>query len=423
MLPNVRMPVSVMGLMGAGCAGVLITYLAYFNDHVSLAWALVPLTASLIFGGRLVRACGMMIYLFWPVALSSMGVMGIGLPAIVVGTGALLVIIASGALAAFAGITGSTIVFLLIPVFPASPLLPLTAMLGALSDAVLVIIMCFLGMAIIEMSGALWSWWMRSLLLSLAVTLPVSAATFSDMTGQRTLSIHHPSTTSPGTWTEHPMPLGITERGQWLLLREQIPKGRTVILGENVFDSDHAQALSFWCRTVSERQLTLFVGVSMPYQTIHRSGVWKFNAETCRDDLSWTAVVDLPAAQVLSATFGIPKLTGTWGPMPHVPRFDPSRFIVPDTVLICLEAFLPWAWLNGPLAFLWDGSPHPASDRPIIILSNDHAFGPYADSVRTLRRKVAASLALLTATSQSPARLVLHAETNRSFILFTRHPS
>ena len=31
MLPHVRTTVSVLGLMEAGCAGVLITYLAYFS--------------------------------------------------------------------------------------------------------------------------------------------------------------------------------------------------------------------------------------------------------------------------------------------------------------------------------------------------------------------------------------------------------
>ena len=422
-LPHVRTTLSVIGLMGTGCAGLLITHRAYFHDHVSLGWALVPLAASIIVGGRRPRAFGMMMYLFWPIALASMGFIGTGLPALVVGTGALLVMIASGALAAFMGITGCTLVFLLIPVFPASPLLPLTAMLGALPDPIFVMIMCVLGTAIIEMSGVLWSWWMRSLLLSLTVTAPVSAAILSDTpptpSQQDIAPRHHP----PGAWTEHPMPLGITERGRWLLLRDQLPEGSTVILGENVFDRDHADALSFWCRTVSQRQLTLFVGVSVPWQTIQRSAVWKLTAETCRDDVSRNAVIDRHDAQVLSATFGIPGLTGTWGPMPVTPRSHPSRFMRPETVLICLEAFLPWAWLNGPLAFFWDGSPPPPSDQPIIILSNDHAFGPYADSVRTLRRKVAASLALYTATPQSPARLVLHAETDRSLILLTRHPS
>jgi len=245
-----------------------------------------------------------------------------------------------------------------------------------------------------------------------------------------------PAGATPPGWHVVRIPPFITDPGRWLYMRDHMPAGHTVLLGENVFDAEDPPALDLWCRTVRERNLVLYVGVREPGRDPRRSAVWRLDSGSCAaQQRSSGHTPTFPA--VVRARLGVPGHTGTWGLMPSDapdPSPDPSPASPsrphPDAfrlshsnVLICLEAFLPWAWITGPLAHLWNGSPAPSPEQPIFILSNDRAFGPGRPAVQILRRKVAMAVARLTARSGYPPRPVLHAETGSSFIAFDAPPA
>jgi len=89
-MPLICTILPVIGLILASAVGLAVTHAAWFHAQVSLGWALVPLGAGLIVGGRAARVLGLGLYLFWPVVLCSIGLIGLGFSPLWVSAGALV---------------------------------------------------------------------------------------------------------------------------------------------------------------------------------------------------------------------------------------------------------------------------------------------------------------------------------------------
>ena len=381
--------------------GAAVTFAAFFLPSIPFALALLPLFAGLWSGARTVCFTTMTSFMIWPVFLSAWGLHGVGVSeTLVVWTLATGLVTALGLLAAQIGILPATLLLAFIPVFPASPLLPLAALLPGLDPA--------------SLFGVL-----TALALTEATRRPRRRRTLLGLTtcclgiwamGHGLIREHNAQHLRID-WRETPEPTAITERGRWIALREQLPEGTVAILGENLFNAKNDEARAFWCHAVTTRNLTLYLGVAEPYGAVARSAVWKLDAETCAKP---PVLRKTPA--IHRAGLGIPYLTGTWGPMRNTPVPASGAGEEADW-LICLEAFLPWAWAG----LLMDTSQDHTAPRPVIVLSNDGAFRPLPylppmpalghPPVHELRRKAATAMARLT------GRPVYFAETGRTLLL------
>ena len=415
--------------------GASLTWAAFFLADVSFWLALAPLGLGIVIGTRTARAIAMACFILWSAAISGIGLIGTGSDPWLVWPGAVTAVAGLALLSAFTGITGAALLLLLIPVFPASPLLPLADALGGLPYPGLWGLALLAVLAALE-TGAPGGPGLRAALLGLAlVPIPVwqwaSPADEAPTGNQTTAGALSETMDATSGWREMPVPEAITERGRWLLLRERLPEGAAIVLGENVFGAEDTEALAFWCRAAANRNLTLLAGVAEPYGDTRRGAVWRLSRETCAPGRR------VGNMAIHRAAFGIPHLTGTWsgmtgsyggtaspapgiaGPWRRPPAFrgtDPREEPLPIAAaprdplpppqdwLICLEAFLPWAW--GDLLFV---GPRTA-DTPILVLSNDRAFGRHADAMATVRRKAARAMAGLT------RRPIYHAETGRTFL-------
>ena len=374
--------------------GASVTFAAFFLPAVPFALALPPLLAGIWSGTRPVRFTTMTSFMIWPVFLSAWGLHGLGIHApAMVWTLAASLVIALGLLAAQTGIIPLTLLVTLIPVFPASPLLPLAALLPGLGLPGLFGTLTLL--AVIEATRR--PRWRRTLLGLVTVCLGLWAMGHA-------LIREHMGTEPHTGWREVPEPAALTKRARWLALRADLPEGTVAILGENIFAAEDTEARAFWCHTARTRNLTLYTGVAEPYGPAERSAVWRVDPDSCAAQ----AGPPVPPA-IHRAGLGIPYLTGGWGPMRTGQVTAPG----PDTDwLICLEAFLPWAWAG----LLADNTP-----RTVIVLSNDTAFRPLPylppmpalghPPVHVLRRKAATAMAGLT------GRPVRFAETGRTLLL------
>ena len=382
--------------------GAAVGFAAFFLPAVPFALALLPLFAGLWSGARTVRFTTLTSFMIWPVFLSAWGLHGLEIgPPELLWTCAAGLVILLGLLAAQTGIVPATLLLTLIPVFPASPLLPLAALLPGLGPAGL--FGTLTGLALIEAVRRARR--RRALLALTAFCLGIWAM------GHALIRAHLAEPDDGKGWREISEPAAITERGRWIALREQLPEGATILLGENLFAAEDSEARAFWCRAVETRRLTLYAGVAEPYGDTRRGALWRLDAQSC------TTPKPHPATLALHrATFGIPRLTGTWGVMRPTPTRASGDANVADW-LICLEAFLPWAWAG----LLTDTGPDRRVPRPVIVLSNDTAFRPLPSlplmpapgppPVHVLRRKAATAMAGLT------GRDVLFAETARTLLL------
>ncbi len=371
-----------------------LAFAAFFLPFVPFALALAPLLYAAWSGRASLRAGAMAGFMLWPAIASATGLVGVGMDPGLAWAGAAGIVVALSLLAAGVGILPVTLALLALPVFPASPLLPLAALLPGAGFAGLIV-------TALALTGA-------EATRSPRVRTVLSSGIAATLAAWNILPAVPSGEVTP-LWREIPEPVMVTERARWIALRESLPAGGTASLGENIFRAEDADARAFWCRAARDRSLTLLIGVSEPYEGARRSTLWRLDPETCArfgDD-----------AVLYRARFGIPGLTGTWARMPgerHPPSHDPGF-----DVLICLEAFLPWAWAA------LSGDAEPA--RPVVVLSNDGAFGPVFGPefgpvfravpgplpVPVLRRKAARAMAGLS------GRQVHHAETGRTALLLS----
>ena len=374
-----------------GPVGPGITFAAIFFPVVPFALVLLPLAAGIWSGARTARFRTMGYFMVWPSLLATWGLYGlnIGTPGLLL-AGATAFVIALGLLAAQIGIVPTTLLVTLIPVFPASPILPLAALLPGFSLPGLFGVIT--GLAVIE---AMRHHRRRQYILLLLTTgLVLWTMGHALIRGHLAVDKH------PG-WTELSVPDTITKRARWIAVRDLLPDGSTAILGENLFAREDTEARAFWCRAATDRNLTLYPGVGEPHGSATRSAVWRLDARTC-------SLIPDGAPAVHRATFGIPDLTGSWGPMGS----GTGRLAEPGfNWLICVEAFLPWAWAG----VLTDTGAPDAATRPVFVLSNDTSFRPLpvlgTPPIQSLRRKAGTAMAGLA------GRPVLFAETDRTLLL------
>lgn len=342
------------------------------------------LVAAIVIGTRRARQWAAAGYLSGPVLVCVWGFIGIGWMAAPVMLAAGLMLILGGIMAGRVGVTGLVIALTLIPFFPASPLLLLADSLP--------------GARLFGLVGAL----ALFALLELARYFgygPAAAGLSVALVGIYAL-IHlapmdRAAQTGVAGWREMAEPITVTERVRWIQIRDTLPHGSTAVLGETVFEAEDRGAIAFWCQAARNHDLTLFIGVSEPYQDTRRGAVWRFDPEACRGSGD--------PVPVYRAVIGIPTVTGTWGLMRRAvsppetgdPPFD-------GRIMICLEAFLSWMWLPH----LLDRS---SSDALFVVLSNDTAFHPLP--VWHLRRKSADAMAGLIGAE------IVHAETTRRLLL------
>ena len=391
--------------LGLFLMGALITAAGFFLPAAPFALALLPLFAGLWSGARPLRFITMTSFMIWPVLLSGWGLHGVdpGRPDLIWPL-AVGLILALGLLAALIGSAPTTALITLIPVFPASPLLPGLGVAGPLTLMIL--------LALIERMRP--HRLRKRMLATLATCLTAWAVGHGMISAHMTERSYAEDPVSHSEWRALPEPLAITERGRWIALRNQLPTGATLILGENVFAQDDTEALAFWCQAASTRGLTLYIGVEEPYRSNTRSAVWRLDPDSCN-------TVGRPPSRfgVHHARLGIPHLTGTWGVMRASRAQSQSAAPAPGIDwLICVEAFLPWAWASLLLDTAPDPAAHdPTAPPPIIILSNDQAFRPLPalgpPPVHILRRKSARAMAALS------GRRILFAETGRTFLIHT----
>ena len=372
---------------------------AFFVEAVPLWVAGLPLLAGIWAGTRLAQAAAMFGWLALPAAVSAVGLTGIGHDPVLVWGVAALVVMALACLPALFGISLASFGMTLVPFFPASPFIPLADVLPGFGLAALAIVAT--GLACIELLPRHRG---KALLALLAAVAAVNGA------GQG------PGRVPPSAWAEVPEPPGLTATGRRLAILDVLPDGGAAVLGEAVFRADDMAALAAWCRAAEARDLTLFVGVtetldgSLPgatgwFDETDRGAVWQLDREGCAPGRAPTVVA--------RAWLGIPGVTGDWVGMPgrhgdwmhelgedgewlRGPWEDDS-WTAPE-FLVCLEGFLPWAWL-----WLSPGG------GDVVVISNDGAFG--ALPVHVLRRKAAGAMASLL------KRGIAHAETGRTVLV------
>ena len=372
--PSLRERIAAIVLLTAGLP--LVTA-AFLLPAMPFWAAILPLAAGIALATPLARAAAMAAFLLPAALICAWGFIGIGIAPALVWPAALLVVAALAGMTALIGITAATALMTAVPVFPASPLLPFA---DALPPLGLYGLIAALGLAAALEYG-------RNLISAGGVAGLALLGMFSSL-GAGTFN--HWTTHGVPVWIEAPAPRTVTERTGWIAIRDNLNPGTTAVLGENVFAAGDTEALRFWCRAVKARELTLYIGVAEPMGAASRGAVWRLDAHSCERPVR--------PEVVYRARLGIPGVTGTWGPMPPIERTDP---LMAD-VLICLEAFLPRAWVP-----LLQGSA--ATGQPVVILSNDTAFAPIP--VHVLRRKAAGAMAGLA------GRPVVHAETTRTVLL------
>ena len=412
--------------------GAGLCFAAFFLPDIPFALALLPLVIGVWSGAGPVRFTTMTSFMIWPVFLSAWGLHGLDVapPGLVMILAAALTL-ALGLIAAQAGIMTTTLLVSLIPVFPASPLLALAALLPGLGITGL---FCA-GAGLLLVEAIRTARRRQACLLLLAACLGIWNM------GHAVIRAHPAETADTGGWREETRPRALSGRARAIALRDSLsgtlPEGGIAVLGENVFAAEDDAARAFWCHAVTDRALTLYAGVAEPYGPVTRGAVWRLDAETCAD-----AGRALASPAIHRATFGIPHLTGTWGPMggargapePQSPAPETGISNAPETGisnapetgdrpappadwLICLEAFLPLAWAG----LLLDTDSEADPSRPVMVLANDTAFRPLpalfplpalgTPPVHVLRRKAASAMAGLA------GRAVYFAETGRTILI------
>ena len=362
-------------------AAVALTLFGFFHPGLPLWLAGLPLIGAIVMGKPLARAIALTTFLLWPVVASACALVTLGYSALLVWPMAAITLALLAIVAAATGLTPLAVLLSLIAVFPASPVLLIAAALPGTGLIWPLLLLIGLGFAETH----------RPLGQRSAAVLMLVLATLA--WGQ-----HYQRPDPPEVaWQSHPEPRMITERARWIALRDSLPPGSRAIFGENIFAAGNHEAAAFWCEAARTNNLTLWIGVMADDG---RGQVWRFDPQGCAHPAGGATIVH-------AARYGIPGLTGTWRAMDPVgPGSDPSAGSGlnagpnPDW-LICYEAFLPWAWIP----VLTAGNP----ERPIVILSNDRAFGPLP--LARLRHKVSRAMAALT------GRAAFHAETGKTFLL------
>ena len=459
----------VIAIASTTLGACIVTAVGFFWPGVPLWAAGLAMLIAIVTGLRSYRAIAMASFLLWPAVLCAVGLVAIGFHPVPVWVVAAIVVIALTALSALTGVAILAAIVTLITVFPASPLLviadamPDTGLLGGgvhtgASDLVG-------ASALVGASGLVGA---SALVGPIVVLVCLAIVEFRQakrrrtkkggkaarMPGKRTADVLHragavamiavgivvwnlalsapnasisgsgPAAAANTIWQEMDEPRAVTERGRWIALRHMLPEGGEAIFGENFFRADDHDAIAFWCDAARQQNLKLWIGVrvdqgavgSPPDNAIRRGAVMHFDPQSC-------ALPDAAPPIVHAAQWGIPGITGTWGRMePLGGRMEPLSGHSTGQAggrqandglddkgpawawLICYEAFLvrPWVEVLRQAAMATD-------KRPIIVLSNDGAFG--ALPVGRLRRKVTRAMAGLT------GRTVLHAETGRSFLV------
>ena len=153
----------------------------------------------------------------------------------------------------------------------------------------------------------------------------------------------------------------ITRIGQWDQMTSHIPENATVILGENIFDATDHAAISYWCRIVTAKTATAYIGVR---NTDEAGEVWVFDETNCPNP-----------EPVYHVRIGVPGITG--GFMPDMANWYQSPLPTPQSQwLICFEAFS---------ILSWDRIAH-FNHKQVFVLSNDVWTDPLPTA--PLRRKV-----------------------------------
>ena len=384
-------------------AGPALAAPAFFIEAVPLWVAGLPLLAGIWAGTRLARAAAMLGWLALPAAISAIGLSGIGHDPVLVWGGAALVVVALACLPALFGILLTSFGVTLVPFFPASPFIPLADVLPAVGvPALLIVALCLACIELLPRHRG------KALLALVGVLAAVNGAGWE------------PGRAPPSAWAEVPEPPGLTDNGRRLAILDVLPDGGAAVLGEAVFRADDMAALAAWCRAAEARDLTLFVGVtetldgSLPgatgwFDETDRGAVWQLDREGCAPGGSPTVVA--------RAWLGIPGVTGDFVAMPGrygdwIPAllkngewlrgpWEDDTWTAPE-FLVCLEGFLPWAWLS-----LWLSLSPGGGD--VVVISNDEAFGKIP--VHVLRRKATGAMASLL------KRGIAHAETGRTVLV------
>lgn len=407
-------------VLGLAAALIGLAYGALFVPGLTLGWLLVPLVIGIMTPNRPMKAAMMGVTLGWPIAVCSLGLVGLGHSLLWVSAGAVLLLTSIMMAASIIGLIATTLTLLVIPVFPASPLLVLAAATQSLPYPVFGFLGLLVVAFVLEIRGigrqqlgdprvGPASSHPRKVIIVVFMALGVGVA---QMAESRSSSLGE----VPTGWQTVKQPPAITEHGTRWRLRDAIHNatrpGSLVILGENILDADDAPVLAFWCELATSADITMLIGVREP----QRSTLWRFDANSCAASAYEDRVF-------LRSRLGVPGHTGSWFPAesyPKAPLYAPPAGTFSVTgrdVLLCLEAFLPSAWLDGP----WRSEQSQqagAEFRPVVlVLSNDRAFGAWADNIRQLRRKAARALASLAVSQSAP--VVLHAETDHSFIIYS----
>lgn len=351
-------------------AGPALAVPAFFIESVPFWLAGLPLLAGIWVRTPRARIAAMAGWLAVPAAVSAIGLVGIGHAPELVWPGATVAVLVLAALAGVIGISLASVALTLVPWFPASPLVALADVLPGYGIGALCIVV--LALAWIE---HLPGYRGQALGCVLVVLVAVNAVELN-------------SGAAPASrWAEVPEPAAATETGRRLAMRDVLPEGGAAILGEAVFREEDWSARAAWCRVASERDVTLFVGVTESMGGTDRGAVWRLDRETCAPG----AAPDIAAR----AWLGIPGVSGGWLPMRGAHGGGTG-----SGFLVCLEGFLPWAWAR----LTSEGR-----ERDVVVISNDGAFGVLP--VHVLRRKAAGAMAALV------KRGIAHAETGRTVLV------
>ena len=395
----------------------IVTAVGFFSPGVPLWAAGLTMLIAIVTGLRSYRTIAMASFLLWPAVLCATGLVAIGFHPVPVWVVAAIAVIGLTALSALTGVAILAVIVTLIAVFPASPVLvladavPGTGLIGA--SALVGPIVVMLCLAIVEFmpgkraadvlhrAGAIVMIAVGVVVWQLAMTAHPDAS----------ISGSGPAAAANTIWQEMDEPRAVTERGRWIALRDMLSEGGKAIFGENFFRADDHDAIAFWCGAARQQNLTLWIGVRVDRNAIRRGAVMRFDPQSC-------ALSDAAPPIVHAAQWGIPGITGTWGRMEPLSGHSAGQAGDREANdglddkgpasawLICYEAFLVPAWAE---ALSQAATGQPPDNRPIIVLSNDGAFG--ALPVSRLRRKVTRAMAGLT------GRMVLHADTGRTFLL------